>query len=163
MPTRPLVKPRHRFQLPLLGDMVEQGCFINLIENALRYTTVRRDPHRLRMDRDRSIITVTDTGIGIAAEHLPHIFQQFYRADSARSRESGGAGLGLAIAKEVIVQHGAEITVASQVGQGTAFTISFPMAGVQSRVARQLNATAWRGATPNCPASVHRAQHRGTE
>jgi signal transduction histidine kinase len=101
-----------------------QRVFINLLDNALRHT----GPGgviavRLRSDRDHTIIDVCDTGEGIGEDHVPHIFERFYRADSARSRESGGVGLGLAIVKEIVETHNGEIAVFSEAGKGTTFTI----------------------------------------
>jgi heavy metal sensor kinase len=103
-----------------------QRVFFNLLDNALRHTppggviTVRAES-----DNDRTIIVVSDTGEGIPADHVPHIFERFYRADSARSRESGGVGLGLAIVKEIVETHHGEITVSSDLGRSTTFTIRF--------------------------------------
>ena len=71
-------------------------------------------------------VSVRDTGAGIAADDLPYVFERFYRADKSRSRATGGAGLGLAIARQVIQAHGGQIEVESQVGQGTQFTFTLP-------------------------------------
>jgi signal transduction histidine kinase len=65
---------------------------------------------------------VTDDGIGIAPEHLPHIFERFYMADKARSRSAGGSGLGLAIVKAIAEHHGGKVTAASEPGKGSTFT-----------------------------------------
>jgi signal transduction histidine kinase len=73
-------------------------------------------------------VSVRDTGSGIAAEDLPYIFERFYRADKSRSRATGGAGLGLAIAKQLIEAHGGRIEVESEIGQGTQFTFTLPVA-----------------------------------
>ncbi|MBC7543990.1 MAG: HAMP domain-containing histidine kinase [Candidatus Sericytochromatia bacterium] len=99
----------------------------NLIDNALKYTpsggTVLVES---RLVNDRVIFSVTDTGIGITAEALPHVFEPFYRPDAARSRETGGSGLGLAIVKAIIDRHRGDVTLASTDGQGTTATISLP-------------------------------------
>lgn len=111
-----------------------QRIFINLIDNALRHThpggtvtgTVSATPLHVN-------VSLADTGEGIAPEHLPHIFDRFYRADQARSRESGGVGLGLAIVKEIVTGHGGEIAVTSEVNKGTLFTIRLPIASASGR------------------------------
>ena len=77
---------------------------------------------------DRAVVRVEDDGEGIPPEHLPHLFERFYRVDKARDRERGGSGLGLAIVKAILEAHGGEIWVESQVGQGTAFSFSLPSA-----------------------------------
>ncbi|OBK65268.1 hypothetical protein A5654_20640 [Mycolicibacterium fortuitum] len=68
---------------------------------------------------------MTDTGEGIPAEHLPHVFERFYRADTARDRDHGGSGIGLAIVKALVEAHGGRIDVSSS-GSGTSFTITMP-------------------------------------
>ena len=73
-------------------------------------------------------MTVADTGEGIAPEHLPHLFERFYRVESSRSRGKGGTGLGLAICREIVRAHGGSITVESAVGQGAAVTLRLPLA-----------------------------------
>jgi two-component system phosphate regulon sensor histidine kinase PhoR len=73
---------------------------------------------------------VTDTGPGIASEHLPRLTERFYRVDRSRSRESGGTGLGLAIAKHVMQRHGGELKIESEVGKGSKFTLIFPASRV---------------------------------
>ncbi len=97
----------------------------NLVENALRYTppggTVSL---ALRREGKVAEVTVSDTGIGIPAEHLPYIFERFYRVDQARSRSQGGTGLGLAIAKQVVAAHGGQIRVRSEPAVGSTFTVT---------------------------------------
>jgi two-component system sensor histidine kinase BaeS len=96
----------------------------NLVSNALRYTlsggTATLCAH---LDGEQAQIIVSDTGPGISAKDLPHIFDRFYRADAARDRASGGSGLGLAIARALIEAHGGTLSVASEPGQGTIFTV----------------------------------------
>jgi two-component system OmpR family sensor kinase len=74
-------------------------------------------------------LVVEDDGEGIPEEHLPHLFERFYRVDKARDRERGGSGLGLAIVKAILEAHGGEVWVESQVGKGTAFSFSLPASG----------------------------------
>jgi signal transduction histidine kinase len=71
---------------------------------------------------------VRDTGVGIAPEPLPNLFERFYRADSSRARATGGTGLGLAIVKQLVEAHGGQITVESQPGKGACFTFTLPIA-----------------------------------
>jgi signal transduction histidine kinase len=96
----------------------------NLVDNAIRYTaeggTITLSLFR---DGDWACLEVADTGIGISREHLPHIFDRFYRVDKARSRAGGGTGLGLAIVKGIVEQHGGKVTVTSEPGKGSTFTV----------------------------------------
>jgi signal transduction histidine kinase len=73
------------------------------------------------------VVAVKDSGIGIPKEHVPHIFERFYRVDKARSRAEGGTGLGLAICQHIVQVHGGRIEVESQVGQGSAFSVFLPL------------------------------------
>ncbi len=77
---------------------------------------------------EKAQIQVSDTGSGIAPEDLPHVFDRFYRGDKSRSRRGGGAGLGLAIARQLVAAHGGQIEVDSVIGDGTTFTIWLPAA-----------------------------------
>lgn len=104
----------------------------NLLSNACRYTPqggtigltlTQEDQGHDPTHRDRILITVEDSGIGIPAADLPHIFQRFYRVDQARAQATGGCGLGLAIAQRIVHVHGGVLQVQSQEGQGSAFTI----------------------------------------
>jgi two-component system, OmpR family, sensor kinase len=102
---------------------------MNLLDNALIYTRPGGFI-QLSIERDgqSAYIIVSDTGEGIATKHLPHIFERFYRADSARMRREGGSsGLGLAIVDWVVRAHGGSIDVKSQLGQGSTFTVSLPL------------------------------------
>lgn len=106
----------------------------NLLENALRHTPPGGSVHlHCLRDGDQVKIAVADTGEGIAAEHVTRVFERFYRADTARDREHGGAGIGLAIAKALIEAHGGSISVASAgPGAGATFTIALPITPVRS-------------------------------
>lgn len=84
---------------------------------------------RLSRTRDYATVTVCDTGVGIPAEALPHIFERFYRADPARARDPGGTGLGLPIAQWIVEQHGGSLRVESTVGRGTTVSVRLPLAG----------------------------------
>ena len=101
----------------------------NLIENALRHTPPG-GAVTLSLERDEGAVRVgvEDTGVGIASTDLPHVFDRFYRAESARGSESGGAGLGLAIAHRVVALHESTLTVESEVGKGTRFAFDLPAA-----------------------------------
>ena len=109
------------------GDrfMLEQ-VFVNLLENAARYTERGGVTVRLRGERERAVVEVADTGIGIAAEHLPRIFERFYVVDKSRSRATGGTGLGLSIVKNIVLQHGGAIDIRSTPGAGTTVTVTLP-------------------------------------
>jgi len=101
----------------------------NLLENALRYTP-RGEQVTLRVfaTGQDAALAVQDTGIGIAPEHQAQVFDRFYRVDQARARSSGGAGLGLAIARELVEAYGGQLTLESQVGRGSTFTVTLRVA-----------------------------------
>ncbi|HUF48793.1 MAG TPA: HAMP domain-containing sensor histidine kinase [Vicinamibacterales bacterium] len=101
---------------------------MNLIDNALAHTPAggRMEMAAGRGVDGRATLRVTDTGEGIAPEHLPHVFDRFYRADPSRSRQTGGVGLGLAIARQIVRASGGDLTVESAPGRGTTFTIALP-------------------------------------
>jgi heavy metal sensor kinase len=101
--------------------------FLNLLDNAVKYTPAQGEVNLTAVVQEDCIqIGVSDTGIGISPEHLPHLFERFYRVDRSRSRTMGGTGLGLAIAQEIVHRHQGAIAVHSQMGQGTTFTVTFP-------------------------------------
>ncbi len=102
-----------------------------LLDNAFKYTS-EGGKILLSCDKDdkSAILVVQDTGCGIAAEHLPHIFDRFFRGDKARSRDKGGTGLGLAIAKWIVEKHGGKIAVESS-GKGTTFQVSIPFGKIR--------------------------------
>lgn len=102
----------------------------NLLTNALRATAPNGVVRMRAIVEDGSaLLQVADTGFGISPADLPHVFDRFWRADAARSRDTGGRGLGLAITREIVTAHGGTITVASAVGVGTVFTVRMPLSG----------------------------------
>jgi heavy metal sensor kinase len=120
--------------LSALGPAVVRGdrsrlkqIIVNLLDNAIRFT-----PRgglvsiRTAADDSGSVLEVSDTGIGIPSDALPYVFDRFYRVDAARSREDGGAGLGLSIVKSIGAIHGAEVDVYSEINRGSAFRVRFP-------------------------------------
>jgi heavy metal sensor kinase len=118
-------------ELTVNGDKVKlRQLFINILENAVRYTPVdgQISVSLVKQESD-AVISISDTGIGISPEHLPHIFERFYRVDKARARADGGVGLGLAIAKIIAESHKGTIGVESELGKGTTFRISIPLKG----------------------------------
>jgi signal transduction histidine kinase len=107
------------------GDAARlREVFFNILDNAIKYTpgggTVEV---RVGCSGPEAVVTVQDTGVGIAADHLPRVFDRFYRVDRARSRAEGGTGLGLSIAQTIIAAHGGRIELASTPGQGTTCTV----------------------------------------
>ncbi len=102
-----------------------QVVFENLLENAIKYNKPDGEVVVAYAKQNGSVrITVADTGVGIAEEHLPRIFERFYRVDKNRSREVGGTGLGLAIIKHIVEAHGSKVTVQSTVGKGSTFSFT---------------------------------------
>jgi two-component system, OmpR family, phosphate regulon sensor histidine kinase PhoR len=114
--------------LQVLGNGLQlEQVFVNLLDNAVKFNRPNGEVRVKAHSTDTTAeITISDTGIGIPSDHLPRVFERFYRADKARSREMGGTGLGLSIVKHVIEQMGGSVTVSSQVGQGSRFTLTVP-------------------------------------
>ena len=109
-------------------DRVEQ-MLINLIENAIKYNKPGGSVTvQVFANAEEANVTISDTGIGIAEEHLPRMFERFYRVDKGRSRQMGGTGLGLAIVKHIVRSMHGEIEVHSKLGEGTEFLITLPLA-----------------------------------
>ncbi len=108
------------------NDRVEQ-LLINLIENAIKYNQPGGSVHVSVYGTEKNAyLLVSDTGIGIAEEHIPRLFERFYRVDKGRSRSMGGTGLGLAIVKHIVVSMGGTIEVHSKLGEGTEFSVTLP-------------------------------------
>lgn len=111
-------------------DIGLSQLFFNLIDNAVKYTPAEQSVQlSLQVSDDHVRVVVEDTGIGIPAEHLPRIFDRFYRIDYSRNRDLGGAGLGLAICKSIVESHRGEILVTSEPGRGTRFVVILPRYG----------------------------------
>ncbi|HZU22526.1 MAG TPA: ATP-binding protein, partial [Terriglobales bacterium] len=119
-------------------DAIHQ-VFANLIENAAKYSPPGT-PVLLGVRRAGDVLEfyVKDDGPGIAAEHVPRLFERFYRVDKARSREAGGTGLGLAIVKHIVMNHGGEVRVETAVGQGSTFFFSLPQVTARELAAQSV-------------------------
>lgn len=138
-----------RFELDVDGGLALRGgenelhsIASNLISNAVKYT-----PHdgtvTVRWGREDggAALSVSDTGIGIAPEHLPRLTERFYRVDRARARAKGGSGLGLSIVKHGLQRHGGRLEIASEEGRGSTFTAHFPARRVIARIAPAIKAS----------------------
>jgi signal transduction histidine kinase len=113
---------------PIIMDVLWMGRALNnLVSNAIRYTPTNGEISlTAKLAGNNIIVNVSDSGEGILPEDIPHVFERFYRGDKSRSRVSGGAGLGLAIAKGVVEAHKGDISIQSELHKGTTFTISLP-------------------------------------
>jgi len=122
--------------LPVRGNEAQlRRLLLILVDNALKYTPGGgRVTISGSADGSDVTISVADTGAGISPDDLPHVFERFWRADKVRSRESGGTGLGLTIAKQIAELHGAQLGVESEIGRGSTFSARFP--GVSPNAAR---------------------------
>lgn len=129
--------PLHTFHMDLLthqtiveGDRAKLlQVMTNLISNAVKYSPNGGAIHvtcREDAEQNRLIIDISDEGLGIPADSLPHLFSKFYRVDNSDRREIGGTGLGLAIVSEIVAMHHGEIAVTSELGKGSTFTVSLP-------------------------------------
>lgn len=110
------------------NDLLLYRAVYNLVENAIKYNrTGGTVTVHIRQEADQAILTVTDTGIGILPENCEKIFDPFFRVDKSRSRAMGGAGLGLALVREIAFQHGGEVRVQKSSGQGTEIALFLPL------------------------------------
>ena len=128
-PHGPRLMLQHITPAQVYGDADQlKQAFVALLDNALKYTPYEGSVTlSLVTGEGYATVKVSDTGIGILAEDLPHIFERFYRADRARSRERGGSGLGLAIAQNIVREHQGSIEVESMPGKGSTFTVKLPL------------------------------------
>lgn len=114
----------------LLGIKTEiEGICINLIENAIKYSPAKDSPIDIRWTKNKKnehVFSVTDRGIGISEQDLPHITQRYFRASTARAAGSSGSGLGLAIVKQAAAKHGARLEIQSKLNKGSCFSVIFP-------------------------------------
>jgi two-component system phosphate regulon sensor histidine kinase PhoR len=137
-----LARAHHPAEVQVLADssdllLGEEGqihsAFANLVDNAAKYTPPEGSVHiRWWTDESGGYFAVSDTGIGIAPEHIPRLTERFYRVDAGRSRSTGGSGLGLAIVRHVLQRHGAALSIESEEGRGSRFVCHFPRARLQS-------------------------------
>jgi len=116
---KPLSLRADRFKL--------EQVFINLLDNAVKYTDKGEIELSLSHDDGRAVIKVRDTGAGIAPDHLARLYERFYVVDKSRSRQLGGTGLGLSIVKHIVLLHGGDVTVRSTPGAATTFTVTLPV------------------------------------
>jgi two-component system phosphate regulon sensor histidine kinase PhoR len=113
-------------EIMINAPLLEQAL-VNLVDNAIKYSSQNDRILFTAQQTDASVvIKVRDWGSGISQEHLPRLFERFYRVDKARSRKLGGTGLGLAIVKHIVQSHNGHISVESSLGQGSTFTIQLP-------------------------------------
>ncbi len=117
-------------EVTVLGDRARlKQLVVNLLDNAIKYTPGGgRVSLLVRAEGNEALLEVSDTGVGIPAEALAHVFKRFYRVDDSRSREQGGAGLGLSIVQSICSAHGAQVQVTSQPGAGSIFCVRQPLA-----------------------------------
>lgn len=128
------IQVEHADDVYVIGDpMLLEQAVLGLLDNAIKYNRQggHVTVHTIARD-EQALLEVQDTGIGIAAEHLPHMGERFYRVDKARSREAGGTGLGLSIARSITVAHGGQLTLTSIPEQGTTVTLTMPLAHVNT-------------------------------
>ncbi|WP_341889186.1 phosphate regulon sensor histidine kinase PhoR [Variovorax sp. YR752] len=141
---RALSGGRHEVSVAAVGSVELAGAqsellsaINNLVSNAVRYTPAggRIDVSWCVLEDGSGELVVSDTGVGIAREHIPRLTERFYRVDGSRSRDTGGTGLGLSIVKHVVQRHGAELDIQSEPGKGSRFRLIFPAARLRGAAA----------------------------
>lgn len=125
--TRSLKLILHLDQVTVFVDR-DKICqvIVNLLDNALKYTTAGSITVSTGRAGQTAMLTVTDTGTGISPEHINHIFDRFYRTDEARRRDTGGTGIGLSIVRSIVTAHNGNVSVISEPGKGSTFTVQLP-------------------------------------
>lgn len=122
-----------KFIAELDPDLIREAM-VNLMSNAMRYTSEGGSVVvRVARDRRNVLLSVQDTGMGIAKEDIPRVFSRFWRSDASREREAGGLGVGLSLTKEIVDRHNGTISVDSEEGVGTTFTLHIPLARKKTR------------------------------
>ena len=115
----------------IMEDDLYQIIF-NLVENGIKYNRPGGTLHiEALRDGDNAVLRITDTGVGVPEESISHLFERFYRVDKARARKSGGSGLGLSIVRNMVERNGGTICVSSVLGEGSVFTVTFPIFDVE--------------------------------
>ena len=116
--------------LEVYGDKLRlYQLLLNLADNAVKYTPENgKIGIELTKDKNMALFSINDNGIGISPEHLPHIFERFYRVEKSRSRQSGGYGLGLAVSQTIVDAHFGTISISSISGSGTTVKVNLPLA-----------------------------------
>ncbi|HEX6290908.1 MAG TPA: ATP-binding protein [Herpetosiphonaceae bacterium] len=130
--------PHHQWSLTLVPGIVVRGdpdrlrqVLLNVLENARKFTPEGGSiAVTVTKRHDAAVMMIADTGVGIPAEDVPHVWDRFYRVDQARARASGGSGLGLSIVKSIVETHGGHVALSSSVGQGTTVTLTLPLVGL---------------------------------
>lgn len=136
--TLEIKRPPRRLRVRGERDELAQ-VFLNLVQNGIRYgcnggrVTITFEERNRNPTKPMVSISVIDTGIGIAAEHIPRLTERFYRVSAVASREKGGTGLGLAIVKHIVSRHRGELAIESEVGKGSVFTVSLPAAAAPAK------------------------------
>jgi two-component system phosphate regulon sensor histidine kinase PhoR len=113
----------------LMDKPLLEQAIVNILDNAIKYSEPESaiDITVKETDEKQLMIRITDYGIGIPREHLPRLFERFYRVDKARSRKVGGTGLGLSIVKHIVAAHGGTVEAESTPGKGSTFTLRLPV------------------------------------